>query len=482
MTIRLCYSAHSETGPVRKNNQDSCYASPSMLIVADGMGGAAAGDLASAVVIKEMRASDTGQTGDDMLAALKGAVNRATDAIADLIDTDPDLDGMGSTATGVVFDGSRLGVVNIGDSRTYVFRDGTLRRLTHDHSWVQSLVDEGRITEEESLVHPHRSLILRVINGQPQHTPDLHVDDLQEGDRLLICSDGLCGLVTDAAIERNMDGPRDEVMKNLIEIAYEQGGLDNITIILADAVDEPDDEPLPRPIILGAAEHLDLDAPLDTLAIALPSDAADEEGDETTAPARPDPAARERNRYAPTTKRHVGTWIKAAIVVVVALALVGFGGWAGYNYTQQRYFIAANGELVALFRGIPDPVFNLPLSSVVQTSETRVADLPTYYREYVGRHPSVASLADGQQTLVTLHGKARDCILAREQAAQPPAAPLPPVASPLPGTSQSAAASAAPASPASPASGAGVMTPTYASQPTTPPPAVAPPPDLEGCG
>jgi len=428
MTLRLHYSAHSETGPVRKNNQDSCYASPSMLIVADGMGGAAAGDLASAVVIKELRAVDCGHADEDMLTALAGAVDRATDAIADLIETDPDLDGMGSTATGVAFDGERLGVVNIGDSRTYVFRDGVLTRLTHDHSWVQSLVDEGRISEEDSLLHPHRSLILRVINGQPQHVPDLHLEEVREGDRLLICSDGLCGLVTDAAIERNIDGPRAEVMKNLVEIAYEQGGLDNITIILADVADVPADDPLPDAIVLGAAERLDLDAPLDTLSISLPEEEADEEEPPPTR--RADPAAPERARYAPTSRRHAGTFVKVIVSIVVALVLIGVGGWAGYNYTQQQYYIGAVGEPpndeVALFRGVNDPVFHLPLSSVVQTNHTRVGDLPAAFRSDVRATIPMASYDAGTSSLVKYQEAARACIALR----QAPPVTTPPVTTP----------------------------------------------------
>ncbi len=455
MTLRLSYSAHSETGPVRKNNQDSCYASPTMLIVADGMGGAAAGDLASAVVIREMRTSDTGRTGDDMLTALAGAVSQASDSIAGLVEMDPDLDGMGSTATGVAFDGERLAVINIGDSRTYVFRDGKLQRLTHDHSWVQSLVDEGRISEEESLIHPHRSLILRVINGQPQHTPDLRLADVHEGDRLLVCSDGLCGLVTDAAIERNMDGPRDEVMQNLIEIALEQGGLDNLTIILADAENVPDDEPFQSPVVLGAAERIDLDAPLDTLAVEVPP----EEAPAVAAP-RPDPSFPERARYAPTSRHHVGTWIKVVLGIVVAFAVIGFGCWGGYTYTQQQYYVAASGDYVALYRGIPDPVFNLPLSSVVETSQTRVADLPTYYQGLVTDNSPVASYDKGRELLITLSAKARDCVLARQQQATP-----------APGTSASPTPHGSPSASAKPSPGV-IATPA----------ASTPPADLEGCG
>ena len=217
MSLALRYLAHSEIGLVRKNNQDSAYVSPTMLVVADGMGGAAAGDLASAVAIRELKAADGAQTGAAMLEVLGTAIDRAADAMSELIDADPKLDGMGSTVCGLMFDGNEFGVANIGDSRAYRYRDGDLARITRDHSWVQTLVDEGRITEAEALEHPHRSLILKVINGQPQHLPDLELVDARAGDRLLICSDGLCGLVTDAAISAHLDGPREQVIADLVE-------------------------------------------------------------------------------------------------------------------------------------------------------------------------------------------------------------------------------------------------------------------------
>ena len=204
MTLALRYVAHSEVGLVRKNNQDSAYISPTMLIVADGMGGAAAGDLASAVAVRELRAADGEYSGEEMLDVLAGAIESASETISDLVESDPRLDGMGSTVCGVMFDGTRLGLANIGDSRAYRYRDGNLVRLTRDHSWVQTLVDDGRITEAEALEHTHRSLILRVINGQPQHVPDLELSPALAGDRLLICSDGLCGFVTDDVIASHL--------------------------------------------------------------------------------------------------------------------------------------------------------------------------------------------------------------------------------------------------------------------------------------
>ncbi|MGB7963693.1 MAG: protein phosphatase 2C domain-containing protein, partial [Propionicimonas sp.] len=289
MTLALRYVAHSEIGLVRKNNQDSAYVSPTMLVVADGMGGAAAGDLASAVAIRELRNVDGDHTAEDMLTALEAAITNAGEQISDLIESDPALDGMGSTVCGLMFDGASLGIVNIGDSRAYRFADGVLTRLTRDHSWVQTLVDEGRITEAEALEHPHRSLILRVINGQPQHVPDLELADAREGDRLLICSDGLCGMVTDAAIQAHLTGEREQALGELVALAHSAGGQDNITIIVADIVQG---ERTGEAEVLGSAATLDLEASFvnTTAQLALPRDDAGLEP-------RPGPGYGESARY-----------------------------------------------------------------------------------------------------------------------------------------------------------------------------------------
>lgn len=457
MSLALRYLAHSEIGLVRKNNQDSAYTSPTMLMVADGMGGAAAGDLASAVAIRELRAADGEHTGEEMLAVLTAAIQSANEQISSLIDSDPSLDGMGSTVCGAMFDGEKLALANIGDSRAYRFRDGHLTRLTRDHSWVQTLVDEGRITEADALVHPHRSLILKVINGQPQHVPDLELTDAQVGDRLLICSDGLCGLVTDDVIERHIAGDPETVMATLIALAHAEGGVDNITIILADIVEG---EPSGAVEVLGAAALLDLDAPIET---TLEQQAI---GGEHTTP-RPDPAAGEQARYAPTDRRRPMVWVKVVLAVLVPLLVIGGGLAAWYGYTQQQYFIGPNDATVAIYQGIAEPVFNLPLSRVVQTDPTRLADLPPYYQERVRETMPVDSFDAAQATLLTLRQKAQECIAQRAARARATATPSP---TPTPSTSGKATtkATAKPTatSSASPTPSAVLPTPTPTSTET----------------
>jgi protein phosphatase len=428
--LALRWTGHSEVGPVRKNNQDSAYASPTMLMVADGMGGAAAGDLASAVVIKEMGRIDGSYSGEEMLQALTGAVDRASDAIGELIESDPELDGMGATASGLMFDGESYGIVNIGDSRTYLYRDGELTRLTHDHSFVQTLVDDGRITEEESLTHPHRSLILRVINGMPQHMPDLKVVAARDGDRILVCSDGLCGMITDAVIEANIRGDRDQVVTRLVEEVYGEGAQDNITLLLADVVRgeaEGSDE------VFGAAARINIEGPTEITG-ELPLV-------ETMDP-RPDPAFVETARYAPTTKHRGITWLRVVLAILVPLLVLGGVGWVWYSYTQQQYYVGENAEVVAIYQGVPEPIMNLPLSRLAESTDIKIADLPKHYRQEVQQFSYRGTLVQAQTAVTELRRRAAACILERNR---PTVSPQPqPSVSSSPNVSASVAPAPAP--------------------------------------
>lgn len=413
MALALRYVAHSEIGLVRKNNQDSAYVSPTMLMVADGMGGAAAGDLASAVAIRELKATDGVFTGEQMLDVVGEAIDRAGEVISELVDADPGLDGMGSTVCGAMFDGTQLGVANIGDSRAYLYRDGVLTRLTRDHSWVQTLVDEGRITEAEALEHPHRSLILKVINGQPHHQPDLQLVEVQAGDRLLICSDGLCGMVTDKVIAAELDGDREAVLTALVGLAHHEGGQDNITIILADVIEG---EPEGATMVLGAAADLDLDNATESTArqAVVAAEAAP----------HPDAAAGELVRYSPVARRRASTWVKVVLAVFLPILAIGGAGTVWYSYTQGQYYLGANEATLAIFQGVPEPVFNLPLSHVVEQDATRVVDLPPYYQERVLETMPADSLDAARSTLATLRLKAAECIRQRTMP-QPTPTPTP---------------------------------------------------------
>ncbi len=447
MALTLSYDAHSEIGLVRSNNQDSAYTSPRMLMVADGMGGAAAGDLASAIATWELRRTDEtldqriataraerlaadvpepaageDDPGDlvDVLTVLAGTLARANERLVELVEDDPELSGMGTTVCGFVLDDDRLAVVNIGDSRAYLVRDGELHRVTRDHSWVQTLVDDGRLTEEEALEHPHRSLVLRVLNGSTQYDPDLGWLDIAPGDRLLVCSDGLCGLMTDAALGRVATAglPRAETIDRLVELAHQAGGHDNITMILADV---EADGPLGPTAVLGAAASVTDPGHIEHTASFAP---LEDEGpvDELEASER---AITEEERYALTGRRRPVAWLKLALAVVLPLALLGGGAFGWYQYTQTRLFIGPADTHVALFRGIPDRVLGQDLSTLLETDTTLIADLPPYYAEKVRASITVADLPAARSTLIELRDKANQCIAQRRARAEATAAPQP---------------------------------------------------------
>src|SRR5690349_5425123 len=252
MTLVLRYSARSDRGLVRQNNQDAVYAGPRLLALADGMGGHAAGEVASSLVISALAPLDEDQPGDDLLAELREATFEGNAAITRHVAESPDLEGMGTTLTAILFAGTRLGLVHVGDSRCYQLRDGSFAQITKDDTFVQSLIDEGRITEDEAHTHPQRSLLLRAITGA-EVEPSLTIREARAGDRYLLCSDGLSGPVSDETLAetlRQYQDPR-ECADRLIELALRGGGPDNITCIVADVldVDYGDD----APIIGGAA-------------------------------------------------------------------------------------------------------------------------------------------------------------------------------------------------------------------------------------
>lgn len=462
MAFSLDYRAHSEIGLVRKNNQDSGYVSPHMVLVADGMGGAAAGDLASTVAVQQIRKIDGEHPLDDAHTVLAGALSRANDTISDLVDADPALDGMGTTVTGALLSGTQLAMIHIGDSRAYLWRGGRLARLTHDHSWVQSLVDEGKISEADAAVHPHRSLLLKVLNGQANHEPDLDTVQLALDDRLLFCSDGLCGFVDEAEIARILDGTSlDEAVERLTAAAHRGGGADNITVLLADVL--PNDPALAalEPITVGAAS--DRAVPIiehHTLSGAEGIQLVPEPVATGERVVEPDELDDETLRYAPRPGGRrallwtIGLLTTAAVITAAAL-------WGGWRYTQNQFYVGEHDGQVAIYQGIPGRVFGVDLSKVSEQEPTKVADLPRYYRQQVRDTITVRDLAAGRETAEQLGVKAEQCIAQRARRTKPP--------TPTPGPSTPASSgSGAPSMSTSPTTTASVSSTTTTSAPATP--------------
>jgi PPM family protein phosphatase len=261
LTIR--YAVKTDVGLRRTGNEDAAYAGPRLLAVADGLGGHAGGEVASATVIDALRPLDTEVPAGDVLTALEDAVRRASSALGDIVEADPALRGLGTTLTALLWSGSQLGMVHIGDSRAYLVRDGEVFQITHDHTMVQLLVDEGRITTEEVATHPQRSLLLRAL-GDFTSEPDLQLREARPGDRYLLCSDGLHGVADADAIGRVLltVADPDQAATDLVALAIANGGPDNITVIIADVLAAGEaDAAGPDPAGTGRGSTVEADVP-----------------------------------------------------------------------------------------------------------------------------------------------------------------------------------------------------------------------------
>jgi protein phosphatase len=260
-------------GRVRDGNEDSAYAGSRLALVADGMGGHAAGEVASSAVVAALSQLDDDEAGLDLLEVLANAVQAANDHLRAMVDANSSLDGMGTTLTAMLSSGTRLGLAHVGDSRAYLLRDGEFSQITHDQTLVQRMVDEGRITPEQAETHPQRSLLTQALDGRAGVQPDLSVREARRGDRYLLCSDGLSGYVAVDAIAETLSIPdADQAAERLISLALDAGAPDNVTVVVADVVDDEPGMP-DTPVVGGAAAEQDT-VPSATKALVLPGGAS----------------------------------------------------------------------------------------------------------------------------------------------------------------------------------------------------------------
>jgi PPM family protein phosphatase len=238
--LRFDAAGRSHVGLVRSNNEDAGFAGPYLSLVADGVGGAAAGEVASATAAYVTSALAMTQRGADLLGLLARAVRSTQEQLRLGVARDPALAGMGTTLTALLTDGTLVALAHVGDSRAYLLRDGATAQLSHDHTFVQMLVDEGVLTRDEARRHPRRNLVVRAVDADQLAAPDLTLVDVRLGDRLLVCSDGLSDLVDDDRLHRALVGgaPADAAAR-LVDEALRAGGTDNVTCVVADVVDGP---------------------------------------------------------------------------------------------------------------------------------------------------------------------------------------------------------------------------------------------------
>ncbi|MEU6666956.1 Stp1/IreP family PP2C-type Ser/Thr phosphatase [Streptomyces sp. NPDC046727] len=410
MSLSLRFAAGSHKGMIREGNEDSGYAGPRLLAIADGMGGQAAGEVASSEVISTLVTLDDDVPGSDILTSLGTAVQRANDQLRAMVEEDPQLEGMGTTLTALLWTGQRLGLVHVGDSRAYLLRDGVLTQITQDHTWVQRLVDEGRITEEEATTHPQRSLLMRALGSGDHVEPDLSVREVRAGDRYLICSDGLSGVVSHQTMEETLasyQGPQ-ETVQELIQLALRGGGPDNITVIVADVLDLDTGDTLAgqlsdQPVVVGAVaenqHHLHDNGIMQTPAGRASHLGRQGHGGGEFGP----PGSGDTTGYIPsggfgeyadgdfTKPRKQRRWLKTSLYGALALAVVGGGLYGGYRWTQTQYYVGTKDEHVALYRGISQDLAWVSLSKVEKDHpEIELKYLPPYQQKQVK-----ATIAEG---------------------------------------------------------------------------------------
>ena len=351
MTLVLRYAARSDRGLVRANNEDSVYAGARLLALADGMGGHAAGEVASQLVIAALAHLDDDEPGGDLLSKLDGAVREGNSAIAAHVEADPELDGMGTTLTAILFAGNRLGMVHIGDSRGYLMRDGELTQITKDDTFVQTLVDEGRITAEEAHSHPQRSLIMRALTGH-EVEPTLIMREARAGDRYLLCSDGLSDPVShDTIAEALQIADVAESADRLIELALRGGGPDNVTVVVADVVDVTNhDFGQTQPILAGAVSGIDdQSAPPNTAAGRASAFNPKRNAAKPVVqqPEEPPPRPRSRRR------------IYLAVAVLVLAVLAGLA--VAREIVRNNYYVSEHDGVVSIMRGVQGSFLGISL-------------------------------------------------------------------------------------------------------------------------
>ncbi|MEV4975279.1 Stp1/IreP family PP2C-type Ser/Thr phosphatase [Streptomyces scopuliridis] len=437
MSLSLRFAAGSHKGMIREGNEDSGYAGPRLLAIADGMGGQAAGEVASSEVISTLVQLDDDVPGSDILTSLGTAVQRANDQLRVMVEEDPQLEGMGTTLTALLWTGQRLGLVHVGDSRAYLLRDGVLTQITQDHTWVQRLVDEGRITEEEATTHPQRSLLMRALGSGDHVEPDLSIREVRAGDRYLICSDGLSGVVSHQTMEETLasyQGPQ-ETIQALIQLALRGGGPDNITCIVADVLDVESNDTLAgqlndTPVVVGAVaeNQLPLSSAENAAAMQTPAGRAaglgrgvppqpggggfgppgsgDSAGYDGMPPGGGFGAYDDEEFVKPRPRRR---WLKTSLYTVLALAVVGGGLYGGYYWTQTQYYVGANKENVALYRGISQDLGWVSLSKIEKETDIELKYLPDYQRKQVEATIAEGSLAGGRDKIDELAVQASAC-------------------------------------------------------------------------
>jgi serine/threonine protein phosphatase PrpC len=392
-------AAVSNVGKIRANNQDSAYAGSFLFVVADGMGGHAGGDVASAIAIRRISEVDQRYTSaHDAAFALQSALIAANSLLAETVFEHNELTGMGTTVSGLIRVDNQIAMAHIGDSRVYRFRNGKLEQISTDHTFVQRLVDSGRITPEEAAVHPRRSVLMRVL-GDVDAAPeiDTEVFDTSPGDRWMICSDGLSSYVSDDKMEHVLATVPEAqaAAERLIKESLDQGAPDNVTVVLLD-IDAVIDSAHVPPITVGsAASPLSFDSDSTRRSLRLPTLLL-----HPLKATQPDPShfepesddyldeliQEDRKRQ----RRRRITWLVSIVLVILAVAAAII---LGYSWTQTHYYVGNDHGYVAIYRGVQQSIGPIHLSSVYEKTTIAVSSLKSFNQAQVNSTLSANDLA-----------------------------------------------------------------------------------------
>lgn len=398
----------TDTGQVRPANEDAYFAGDSVFAVADGMGGHLAGEVASATALEPIRNLDgkVFQDAAEAVKSLREAVVQANDVVSRMAADEPSYRGMGTTLTATMLEGDRLHVAHVGDSRAYLLRNGAFSQLTDDHTLVQHLVDEGQITLEEAANHPQRSIITRAIGVSQEVEVDSMTLDLEPGDQVLLCSDGLTGVVEDEHIAEELarGETHDATVRRLIDRANEAGGPDNITIILLRASDsDPDAGPDPG----GEAVPASDDGP-----VVVRTRQDGESGDWAKrlgsygSMSRDSPWGADERDDAGRS----GRGLKALAIAFGVLVLAGLLAGGAYFLLSQEYFVGLEDEQVVIYQGLDFEVGSVELARIVERTELSAEDVQPWFRDRLEDGVPAAGLADARSIVADapLHADADD--------------------------------------------------------------------------
>jgi protein phosphatase len=315
-SAHLAWGARTDVGLVREHNEDSYLVRAPVFAVCDGMGGHAAGEVASSIAVNTI-AENAPQHADDIL--LGAAVEAANAAVIMGAINGDGKQGMGCTATSALVDDGHMAIAHVGDSRIYLLHSGTLVRLTHDHSYVEELVEAGEITADEARVHPSRSVITRALGSDPEMYADHFTIDITSGDRIILCSDGLSSMVEDSEIEAiSMSAATPQMAAdNLVAAALTAGGHDNVTVVVVDVLDD------------GSIEQ--------------------------------------------HRQRSLRAFLHGALFLLVAFAIMMS---VAALFVRRSWFVGVNGRTVGIYQGIHAELFGHPLYSLVETTSVELKDLP----------------------------------------------------------------------------------------------------------